>query len=93
MDYAWYLVGFTGACLTMFGFVPQVLKMLKTRSVRDVSLTTLLQISVGATLWILYGIHIEDPVVVTANVVTLATLLIAIALYMRYRKEGRLQGF
>lgn len=87
MDYV-YIIGFIGACLTMFGFLPQVIKMFKTKSVNDVSLFTLAQISVGATLWILYGVERSDPVVVMANAVTLSTLIAAIMLYMRYRKIG-----
>jgi MtN3 and saliva related transmembrane protein len=72
----------------MFGFVPQIVKMLRTKSVNDVSFITLLQISAGAMLWILYGMHISDPVVVVANVVTLATLIVAITLYLRYKGKG-----
>ncbi|MGP3703746.1 MAG: SemiSWEET family sugar transporter [Candidatus Bathyarchaeota archaeon] len=86
MEYMWYVIGFAGACLTMFGFVPQVVRMFKTKSVNDVSFLTLLQISVGALLWILYGLHIRDVVVVTANIVTLTTLIMTITLYLRYRK-------
>jgi len=82
----WYIIGLTAASLTMLGFVPQVLKMWKTKSVKDVSLTTLLQIGIGASLWIVYGIHIQDAIVILANIVTLTTLIIAIALYLRYNR-------
>lgn len=47
-------------------------------------LTMLVQTSIGASFWILYGIHISDPIVVIANVVSLTTLIIAIFLYINY---------
>jgi MtN3 and saliva related transmembrane protein len=67
--------------LTMFGFVPQIMKMWTTHSVKDVSGLTLIQFSVGATLWILYGIHLQDFIVIGANAISLVTLLIALGLY------------
>ncbi len=50
-DAAWYAVGSMAAVLTSFGFVPQISKMWRTRSVKDVSPVTLGQFAMGATLW------------------------------------------
>ena len=79
----WTIVGIAAASLTMFGFVPQIIKMWKTHSVKDVSGLTLFQFSAGTTLWMLYGIHLQDFVVIGANAITLATLLIALGLYRK----------
>ena len=76
-------MGISAASLTMFGFVPQIIKMWKTHSVKDVSGLTLFQFSAGTTLWMLYGIHLQDFVVIGANAITLATLLIALGLYRK----------
>ena len=51
----WELIGSSAAVLTMFGFVPQILKIYKTQSVADVSLVMLLQFCLGMFLWLLYG--------------------------------------
>ena len=77
----WTILGITAASLTMFGFVPQIMKMWTTHSVKDVSGLTLIQFSVGAMLWILYGIHLQDFIVIGANAISLVTLLIALGLY------------
>ena len=77
----WTILGIAAALLTMFGFVPQIMKMWTTHSVKDVSGLTLIQFSVGATLWILYGIHLQDFIVIGANAIYLVTLLIALGLY------------
>lgn len=81
----WTAVGIIAACLTMLSFVPQIFKSMRTRSVRDVSLVTLLQLSLGVTLWIAYGAYRRDFIIIGANVVTLATLIIILALYCKYR--------
>lgn len=81
----WTMIGTVAACLTMFGFVPQIVKMSKTRSVKDVSELTLIQYSMGVALWLLYGIHIGDLIVIVANAISLMTLLVALGLYLRLR--------
>jgi MtN3 and saliva related transmembrane protein len=79
----WTVVGIAGASLTMFGFVPQIIKMWKTRSVKDVSGLTLVQFGAGVALWMLYGIHLRDFIIIGANGVSLVTLLIALIFYLK----------
>ncbi|VVB72260.1 Sugar efflux transporter for intercellular exchange [uncultured archaeon] len=83
----WELVGSGAAVLTMFGFVPQILKIHRTESVADVSLFMLLQFFVGIFLWLLYGIHIKDKILIISNAVSFLTLVVAIGLYLKYRKN------
>ena len=83
----WYIIGTMAALLTTFGFVPQVIKMLRTKSVKDISLPTFIQLSLGVSLWALYGLHLCDVIIVGANAITLLTLLIAIALYIYYARR------
>jgi len=82
----WLFVGSIAAVFTSFGFVPQLLKMRRTRSVRDVSLLTFLQFSLGISLWVIYGLHLKDPIIVAANLVSLSLVLTGIGLYLRYSR-------
>jgi MtN3 and saliva related transmembrane protein len=92
MDIAfWHVTGVAAAILTMFGFVPQIQKTLKTHSVDDVSLPMLIQCSMGAILWAAYGAHRGEYILIISNVITLATLIIAIGLYFKYRARGPLR--
>ena len=84
---AWYAVGAVAAALTSFGFVPQILKMWHTKSVRDVSLIMILQFIAGVSLWTVYGVHLRDPVVMAANLVSLATLIVVLLLYFHFFKR------
>ncbi len=84
---SWAIVGIAAASLTMFGFVPQIIKMWKTESVKDVSGMTLFQFSAGSALWMLYGIHLQDLIVIGANAISLAILLVALGLYLRLNQS------
>ena len=88
----WYLIGTVAALLTTFGFVPQVIKMLRTKSVKDISLPTFIQFSVGMSCWALYGFHLRDIIIISANGIGVAILIVAIAVYLYY--AGRhLKGY
>lgn len=82
----WTIIGSSAAVLTMFSFVPQVIRALKTRSMRDVSLLTLLQLSSGVFLWIIYGMHLRNAVIIVANAITLVSLIILLYLYFKFRR-------
>jgi MtN3 and saliva related transmembrane protein len=73
------------ACITTLAFLPQIVKVLKTRSAKDVSLFMLLQLSLGVFLWVLYGIHLKNVIIIAANSVTLASLIVLLVLYYRYK--------
>lgn len=83
----WSIAGILAAGLTMFGFIPQIIKIIKTKSSADVSIFTLTQLSIGVTLWIIYGIHRKDLIIIIANIVTLLSLIIALGLCFIYKKN------
>ncbi len=81
----WTIIGLSAAALTTFSFVPQVIKTAKMKSAKDISLVTILQMSLGVTLWLVYGFARRDPIIILANGVTLIILIIFLAYYWRYR--------
>ena len=84
----WPVIGFTAAGLTMFSFLPQIIKTAKTKSAHDVSLAMLLQLSAGVLLWIVYGAYLRNPAIIIANCVSFVTLVILLCLYFNYRRKG-----
>jgi len=88
----WTIVGSLAACLTMLSFIPQIIKIMKTKSARDVSLVTLLQLTLGVCLWIAYGIYRKDAIIITANSVTLVTLVILLTFYAMYGRRKNEKG-
>lgn len=85
---AWYALGAVAAVLTSFGFVPQVVKMWRTKSVKDVSPLMISQFIAGVVLWTVYGAHLKDPVIIAANIVSLSTLVLALIIYFHFVKKA-----
>ena len=83
----WEIIGFTAAFLTMFGFLPQVIKIYRTKSVKDLSLLAILQFMLGVFLWFIYGLHLKNYVIILANSVTFLILCIALVLYLKYKTK------
>jgi len=74
-------IGFIAAILTTAAFLPQVYKTIKTRQLKDLSLTTFSMIFFGTILWCLHGYKIGDQPLILANAIT--ALLAGIILSMK----------
>jgi MtN3 and saliva related transmembrane protein len=79
------LIGLAAGFLTTIAFVPQVTKIWKSKSAKDVSLPTFVAFAIGVALWIAYGIMKQEPPIVLWNGVT---LLLAIAILWMKVKFG-----
>lgn len=82
------LVGFVAAFCTTAAFVPQLLRVMKLKSARDISLGTFLLFSVGVALWLFYGIYTVSKPVIASNVVTLALSVSILVLKLRYDRRA-----
>ena len=82
----WFFIGIIAACLTMCGFIPQIARMYRTKSVADISVVTLVQFTLGVSLWAVYGFSKSDPIIIGANIVSLSTLVVALVLYFHYQR-------
>jgi len=81
-------VGFAGAFCTTVAFVPQLVRVLKLRSAREISLGTFLLFSIGVFLWLLYGIYSGSKPVIASNAVTLGLSVSILYLKMRYGRAS-----
>jgi MtN3 and saliva related transmembrane protein len=79
------LLGLAAGSLTTISFVPQVLKIWRSKSGNDVSYGMFLLFSVGVLLWLAYGLMLGAIPIIVANAVTLILALIVVALKYRYR--------
>jgi MtN3 and saliva related transmembrane protein len=72
-------VGMCAAFLSSLSYIPQVRKAWPRGSTADLSLSMLIVLTCGLSLWIVYGIIRGDWVIVAANAVgaTLAGLVLA----------------
>ena len=78
------LIGLVAGFLTTVAFVPQVWKIWKTRSAKDVSLPTFLAFSIGVALWMAYGIMKQEPPIIIWNAVTLVLAAAIVAMKLKF---------
>jgi MtN3 and saliva related transmembrane protein len=87
------LLGLAAAALTSLSYIPQVRKALPRGSTDDLSFKTLMILVSGLSLWVLYGAFQGDLVIIIANSVGCALVLLLLGLKVRdTRGRERSQG-
>ena len=80
--------GFAAAFCTTTAFVPQLARVLKLKSARDISLGTFLLFSAGVFLWLVYGIYAGSKPVIVSNGATLGLSLSILYLKLKYDRNA-----
>ena len=78
-------LGLVAGLFTTIAFVPQVIKIWKSKHANDISLAMFSLFSGGVALWIVYGVIIGSLPVILANVVTLVLALAILVLKLHFR--------
>ena len=81
------LIGYAAACMTTVSFLPQLIRVVKLRSARDISLGMFLIFTVGTVFWLIYGLSVHSLPVTIANGLTL--VLSASILVCKLRFDNR----
>ena len=76
------------AFCTTTAFIPQLMRVLKHKSARDISLPTFLLFSVGVFLWLLYGLYAGSKPVIASNGLTLILSVAILILKLRYDRRA-----
>ena len=63
-------IGLAAAFLTTVAFVPQIIKIYRSKEAKDVSFITFTMFGLGVLLWDVYGWSIHSMSVVIANTIT-----------------------
>jgi MtN3 and saliva related transmembrane protein len=82
-------IGFVAASLTTAAFVPQLIRVMKLRSAREISLGTFVMFSVGVFMWLMYGIYTGSRPVIASNVVTLVLSVSILILKLKYDLDAK----
>lgn len=77
------VIGIIAAICTTVSFVPQVIKTIKTRQTKDISLAMYLIFTAGIALWLVYGLMIGDLPIILANTVTVVLTSIVVIIKIR----------
>jgi len=78
------ILGYTAGAITSLTFLPQVIKTLKEKSARDVSMMMFIIAVVNQTMWVVYGALLSNWVIILTNAVILSMSLTMIILKIRY---------
>ena len=77
------IIGLAAATCTTLAFLPQAIRVIKTRQIKDLSLMMYSVFTLGVFLWLVYGILVKDAPIIIANIIT--GILAAIILIMKIR--------
>jgi MtN3 and saliva related transmembrane protein len=80
------LVGIIAGALTTFSFIPQIMRVFKSKSAQDISLVFNTMFLAGILLWLTYGILKKDVPIIAWNAT--ASVLSCTLLYAKL-KYGR----
>ena len=79
------LIGFFAAFCTTIAFLPQAIKVYKSKSTKDISLWMFLIFTTGVFSWLIYGILISDLPIIFANSITLLLSIFILIYKIKYK--------
>ncbi|MCW0236565.1 MAG: SemiSWEET transporter [Ferrovibrio sp.] len=85
-------IGLIAGALTTLAYVPQVVKVWRSRSARDISLGMFLLMNAGIALWLVYGLLIGSPGLIAANLVTLGLTAAVLVAKLRFDRPGKISA-
>jgi MtN3 and saliva related transmembrane protein len=81
-------IGYAAATMTTVSFVPQLVRVIRLRSARDISLGMFLIFSLGTFAWLLYGLLVHSAPVWIANAVTFLLSMSILILKLRFDRRA-----
>ena len=81
-------IGYVAATCTTLSFLPQLIRVLRLRSARDISLGMFLIFSAGTIFWLTYGLLSHSRPVTAANAVTLLLSISILVLKLRFDRHA-----
>jgi MtN3 and saliva related transmembrane protein len=85
----WTALGLLAGFLTTIGFVPQIVKGYRSKSMGDLSLFMPILIGVGMLVWLIYGIWLDSLPLILWNAVALTLNMVIVILILRYGRDQK----
>ncbi|MCS6984998.1 MAG: SemiSWEET transporter [Leptospiraceae bacterium] len=87
MDEVAAFLGYLAGTLTTISFFPQLLKVIKLKSAKDISYRMFVLFILGVLLWFIYGILTNAWPVILTNLITFIVASSILVLKIRYDRE------
>ena len=85
IDFIIKYIGFFAAFCTTIAFLPQAIKVFKSKSTKDISLYMFIIFTIGVLSWLIYGLIIDDYPIIFANTVTLVLSFFILIYKIKYK--------
>ena len=72
--------------ITGLANIPQIIKIFKTKSAKDLSITTNTIFLISSIIWLLYGFQLINYPLIIANIIYIITYSLIIIGFLIYRK-------
>jgi MtN3 and saliva related transmembrane protein len=80
------IVAIAAGVFILIGWVPQIIQGYKTKKLVDVSRYLVISIFVGAALWLIYGIEVDDIYIIGVNVAAMFLTMTVLIMKLKYEK-------
>lgn len=81
------IIGIAAGAFTASSMLPQVIKIVKKKEASQVSVTMMLILIVGVSLWVVYGIMKDDIPIIATNVFSFLVNCVLVFFKFRYRNN------
>lgn len=85
------ILGITAGVLILTGWIEQIYKGYKTKSLKDVSKFLMIFIAAGSILWLIYGIIVSDVFIIGTNFAGLTLMVIVSTMKKRYDNLSKIK--
>jgi len=81
------IIGITAGILTSISMLPQLLKVIKEKTVEDLSLPMIIILITGLSLWVWYGIIKNELPIIISNAFAVLVNLFLLSYYLRFKDK------
>ncbi len=77
------IFGYLAAFCTTVSFIPQAVKVFKSKSTKDISFGMFMFMTAGVLFWLIYGLMLNSMPIISANSITLILALYIFAMKLK----------
>jgi MtN3 and saliva related transmembrane protein len=79
------IIGLIACLLTTGAFLPQIIKTVKTKETKDISLSMYIIYIIGVLVWFVYGFMIQETAILIGNAFSLTFGMIMLIMKLKYK--------
>ncbi len=81
------IIGLFASALTAFSLIPQLIKLIKKKESKDLSVVMLSVLISGLGIWIYYGFLKKDAIIIVSNAIACLINAITLVLAIYYKRD------